>query len=181
MVVFENRSAAYVWVREHRKRRKLPFAGQHQLNVDWPQPRHLVAGPYAQRRGHIGIGIFEARGQHAARNRARLSGQVLRKSGALADTIADPARLIDKAAPALFGADDAFGLQGREGPADGMPIGGKAIGQFRLPGKPFARQALAADNVEPDGIGNAPPEGDTAEMRIGSGHDFCHCKFTRGA
>jgi len=31
MVAFENRRAAYVWVREHRKRRKLPFAGRHHL------------------------------------------------------------------------------------------------------------------------------------------------------
>ncbi|SEQ33288.1 hypothetical protein SAMN05428969_2771 [Devosia sp. YR412] len=31
---FENRSGAYVWVREHRKRRKAVFADQHQLNID---------------------------------------------------------------------------------------------------------------------------------------------------
>ncbi|WP_220428669.1 hypothetical protein [Sphingobium fluviale] len=32
MVDFENRSAAYFKVREHRKRRKLPFAAPHGLN-----------------------------------------------------------------------------------------------------------------------------------------------------
>jgi len=31
MADFENRRAAYIWVREHRKRRKPPFAGRHQL------------------------------------------------------------------------------------------------------------------------------------------------------
>ena len=36
MVDFENRSAAYVWVRQHRKRRKSPFAGRHHLNIDTP-------------------------------------------------------------------------------------------------------------------------------------------------
>jgi hypothetical protein len=29
MVDFENRSAAYIFVREHRKRRKPPFAARH--------------------------------------------------------------------------------------------------------------------------------------------------------
>ena len=31
MAVFENRHAAYVWVREYRKRRRPPFAGRHHL------------------------------------------------------------------------------------------------------------------------------------------------------
>jgi len=31
MVDFENRSGAYFSVREHRKRRKPPFAGRHHL------------------------------------------------------------------------------------------------------------------------------------------------------
>ena len=34
MAVFENRTGAYVSVREDRKRRRLAFAGQHQLNGD---------------------------------------------------------------------------------------------------------------------------------------------------
>jgi hypothetical protein len=34
MVNFENRRAAYLKVREHRKRRKLPFAGPHGLNFE---------------------------------------------------------------------------------------------------------------------------------------------------
>jgi hypothetical protein len=32
MVVFENRSGVDIWVHEHRKRRKLPFAGRHGVN-----------------------------------------------------------------------------------------------------------------------------------------------------
>jgi hypothetical protein len=36
MVDFENRSGAYVQVREYRKRRKPPFAGRHHLNLDMP-------------------------------------------------------------------------------------------------------------------------------------------------
>ena len=43
MPVFENRTGAYFWVREDRKRRKLAFAGQHQLNVDWSYPVKLVS------------------------------------------------------------------------------------------------------------------------------------------
>ena len=34
MVVFENRRAAYLKVREHRKRRKLTFAGQQSLKIN---------------------------------------------------------------------------------------------------------------------------------------------------
>jgi hypothetical protein len=33
-MAFENRSGADIWVREHRKRRKPSFAGQHHLNID---------------------------------------------------------------------------------------------------------------------------------------------------
>ena len=36
MVDFENRNAAYVRVREYRKRRKSPFAGRHHLNINRP-------------------------------------------------------------------------------------------------------------------------------------------------
>jgi hypothetical protein len=36
MVGFENRNAAYVRVREYRKRRKPPFAGRHHLNPSHP-------------------------------------------------------------------------------------------------------------------------------------------------
>jgi hypothetical protein len=36
MVGPENRSGAYVWVREHRKRRAPPFAGRHHLNINRP-------------------------------------------------------------------------------------------------------------------------------------------------
>ncbi|RCW80653.1 hypothetical protein C7476_113126 [Phyllobacterium bourgognense] len=36
MVVFENRSAANIFVHEHRKRRKTPFAGRHGVNIDRP-------------------------------------------------------------------------------------------------------------------------------------------------
>src|SRR5882762_3903990 len=34
MVFSENRSGAYFWVREHRKRRKRPFAGRSHLNLN---------------------------------------------------------------------------------------------------------------------------------------------------
>ena len=37
MVDFENRSGAYFWVREHRKRRKPPFAGRPHLNISRPR------------------------------------------------------------------------------------------------------------------------------------------------
>jgi len=37
MVDFENRNAAYVRVREYRKRRKPPFAGRHHLNLNTPE------------------------------------------------------------------------------------------------------------------------------------------------
>ncbi|SFK56549.1 cysteine desulfuration protein SufE [Mesorhizobium albiziae] len=43
MVGFENRSAAYIRVREHRKRRKPPFAGRHHLNIDTPYIRFSMA------------------------------------------------------------------------------------------------------------------------------------------
>jgi hypothetical protein len=36
MVDFENRSAAYIQVREHRKRRKPPFAGRPGVNINTP-------------------------------------------------------------------------------------------------------------------------------------------------
>src|SRR5262245_38250038 len=37
MANFENRSAAYIEVREHRKRRNPPFAGRHHLNLNTPE------------------------------------------------------------------------------------------------------------------------------------------------
>jgi hypothetical protein len=36
MMDFENRSGAYIQVREHRKRRKLSFAGRHGVNNSVP-------------------------------------------------------------------------------------------------------------------------------------------------
>ncbi|WP_271893424.1 hypothetical protein [Candidatus Phyllobacterium onerii] len=39
-MLFEQRSAAYILVREHRKRRKSPFAGRHGVNIDGPCSSH---------------------------------------------------------------------------------------------------------------------------------------------
>jgi hypothetical protein len=41
MVIFENRNGVNFLVHEYRKRRKVPFAGHHGVNLDTP----YVAGP----------------------------------------------------------------------------------------------------------------------------------------
>jgi murein DD-endopeptidase MepM/ murein hydrolase activator NlpD len=49
MVDFENRSGAYFWVREQRKRRKPPFAGRQGVNLNGPQ-MHQIDDSFRRKR-----------------------------------------------------------------------------------------------------------------------------------
>ena len=56
MMDFENRSGAYIWVREHRKRRKPSFAGRHGMNIYIAVPVNPVfhrLGPLSSRDSRV--------------------------------------------------------------------------------------------------------------------------------
>ncbi|MEY2943456.1 MAG: hypothetical protein RLY97_1470 [Pseudomonadota bacterium] len=54
MVLFENRSAAGVFAREHRKRKKVPFAAQHGANIMQSFDKIV----FRQRHGHANAGLL---------------------------------------------------------------------------------------------------------------------------
>jgi hypothetical protein len=72
MSVFENRTGAYVWVREDRKRRKLAFSAQPELNGGWSEGLlldGLVGGRNGEEGGrnlHVLFHIIQREGEFGA-------------------------------------------------------------------------------------------------------------------
>lgn len=126
------------------------------------EPHDLGAGFEAEGFGDLGAGVIDAVAQGVGDDGVRLALEAFAESGALADGVAEAANTSYESAAALFGDDDAFFGQHREGAANRVAVGGKAFGKKGFGGEAIAIGEFAADDIEADGIGDLTPEGDAA-------------------
>lgn len=120
------------------------------------------AGLEAEGFGDAGGGVFDFIREAERGERGGLTPEAFAEAGTLADGVGEAPDGAHEGAAALFGDDDAFFGEDREGAADGVAIGGKPFCENGFGGETIAIGEFPADDVEADGIGDLTPEGDAA-------------------